>query len=56
MSAKQRRQRQRKRNGFIVKGVTQRHWWDRWDKDGVNNSRQLVKRDLKHHMKAWGME
>jgi len=57
MSSKgQRHQKERKRNGFIVKGITQRHWWDKYDKNRVGNSRQLVKRDLRHQLKAWGID
>jgi hypothetical protein len=47
--------RQRKRKGFIVKGITARHWWDRYDRDDIQSSRQRVKRDIQHHLKAWGL-
>lgn len=40
-----------KRNGYIVKGITRRHWWDRYDRDIVDNTRQRLKaaitRDLR---------
>jgi hypothetical protein len=56
MSARQRRHRERKRNGYVVKGITKRHWWDRYDRDMTANTRQRLKRDLRHHLKAWGMD
>ena len=57
MSARQlRRIAKEKRNGYVVKGVTPRHWWDRYDREMTANSRQHIKRDLKHHLKAWGIE
>lgn len=44
-----------KRNGYVVKGITPRHWWDRYDRDMVNNSRQRLKRAIVRDMRdAYG--
>lgn len=56
-SRRYRSNRRDKRNGYIVKGITPRHWWDRYDKDRTGNSRQVLKRAITTDMrKAYGLE
>jgi hypothetical protein len=49
-SRKARNRQRRKRNGFIVKGVSQRHWWDPYDKDNVTSTRGLLKKELRERI------
>ena len=46
---KRRSSRNSKRKGFVVKGVTHRHWWDLYDRD-CNSSRAQLKRDTRREI------
>ena len=38
-----------KSGGYVVKGITHRHWWDRFDRD-MNSSREQLRRDTRREI------
>lgn len=46
--------RRMKRDGYVVKGISQPHWWETWvngDKDMCRSTRKRLQRDTKQQVR-----